>query len=79
MPKRVKSVTGYIIVNIETNTKKIITSNFSDDTNIILADNADETDENKILSINIPSQGKFKESIVNQTILVKDRIKRSSR
>lgn len=59
LPKRVKSVTGYIIVSIETNTKKIITSNFSDDTNIILSNNADETDENKILSINIPSQGKF--------------------
>jgi len=59
----VKSVTGYIIGSIETNTQKIITSNFSDDTNIILADNADETDENKMLFIKIPRQGKFKESI----------------
>lgn len=59
----VKSVTGYIIGSIETNTQKIITSNFSNDTNIILADNADETDENKMLFIKIPRQGKFKESI----------------
>lgn len=59
----IKSVTGYIIGSIETNTQKIITSNFSDDTNIILADNADETDENKMLFIKIPRQGEFKESI----------------
>ena len=59
----IKSVTGYIIGSIETNTQKIITSNFSDDTNIILADNADETDENKMLFIKISRQGKFKESI----------------
>ena len=59
----IKSVTGYIIGSIETNTQKIITSNFSNNTNIILADNVDETDENKMLFIKIPRQGEFKESI----------------
>lgn len=59
----IKNVVGYIIGSVNINTQKIIKSDFIDNTNIILADDVNETDENKMLFVKIPHQKDFKESL----------------